>query len=50
MIRCMTTSSAASNIPEGFGLPGWAWPLIGLSAGIALVIVVHGTCFLKEDC
>ncbi len=50
MIWHMTPSSTASNIPEGFGLPPWAWPLIGLGAGIALVIVVHGTCFLKEDC
>jgi len=45
----MTASSATGSIPEGFGLPGWAWPLIGLGAGIVLVIVVHGTCFLKED-
>ncbi|WP_124848473.1 hypothetical protein [Acidipila sp. EB88] len=31
-------------------LPGWAWPLVGLVAGSLLVVVIHGTCFIKPDC
>ena len=36
--------------PEDLGIPSWAWPLLGLTAGILLVIVVHGTCFIDPDC
>lgn len=32
------------------GLPGWAWPVIGLVAGLALVAVVHGYCFIDPTC
>jgi cobalamin synthase len=35
---------------ENLGLPEWAWPLIGLTAGAILVLVVHGTCFVEPDC
>jgi cobalamin synthase len=31
---------------DKLGLPAWAWPLIGLTAGLALVVLVHSTCFV----
>ncbi len=35
---------------DDLGLPAWAWPLLGLGTGLLLVVVIHGTCFLKEGC
>jgi cobalamin synthase len=34
---------------ENLGLPEWAWPVIGLVAGAALVVVIHGTCFVEPQ-
>ncbi len=36
--------------PDGFGLPAWAWPVLGLVAGSLLVVVIHGTCFVDPNC
>ncbi len=35
---------------EQAGLPAWAWPMIGLGAGLLMVVVVYGTCFVDPDC
>ncbi len=35
---------------EDFGMPTWAWPVMGLTAGLALVILVYGTCFVDPNC
>lgn len=44
----MTTPKLPLDVTaEGFGLPPWYWPLIGLTAGLALVIVINETCLQK---
>ncbi len=35
---------------EKLGLPAWAWPLLGLTAGLVLVVTVYGTCLVDPEC
>jgi hypothetical protein len=35
---------------ENLGLPAWAWPVLGLTVGLTLVVVVYGTCFIDPQC
>lgn len=47
MARMMTPDIHLDPKAQGFGLPSWYWPLIGLTAGLALVIVINETCMQK---